>query len=125
MIYLTLSDLLHVADRTLGEVPLARDEGLLASAVARPQTTVFGDDAYPDVYTKAGALLHSIARNHALVDGNRRLALAGTVTFLGINGLRLEMTNDEAYDFVIDVAVGRLSEATDIGKVLSEHTGPY
>ena len=125
MIYLTLSDLLHVAERTLGEAPLVRDEGLLASAVARPQTTVFGNDAYPDVYTKAGALLHSIARNRALVDGNKRLALAGTLTFLGINGLRLEMTNDEAYDFIIDVAVGRLSEVAEIAKVLAERTGPY
>jgi len=125
VIYLTLGDLLHIAERTLGETPLLRDEGLLASAAARPQTTVFGEDAYPDVHTKAAALLHSIARNRALVDGNKRLGLAGTLVFLGVNGLRLEMTNDEAYDFVIDVAVGRLAEVGDIATVLAEHTGPY
>ena len=125
MIYLTLGDLLHIAERTLGETPLLRDEGLLASAAARPQTTVFGEDAYPDVHTKAAALIHSNARNRALVDGNKRLGLAGTLVFLGVNGLRLEMTNDEAYDFVIDVAVGRLAEVGDIATVLAEHTGPY
>jgi len=74
MIYLTLEELLHVVERTLGEA-LVRDHGLLESALARPQTSVFGDDAYPTVEEKAAALLHSIARNHALVDSNERLPL--------------------------------------------------
>jgi death-on-curing protein len=65
-------------------------------------------DAHPDLNTKAAALLHSIARNHALVDGNKRLALAGTIAFFGLNGRRLTLTNDEAYDLVMAVAEGRL-----------------
>jgi death-on-curing protein len=117
MIYLTLEELLHVAERTLGEV-LVRDHGLLESAVARPQTSVFGEDAYPTVEEKAAALLHSIARSHALVDGIKRLALAGTIAFLGMNGWRLTLSNDEAYDLVMAVAAGELEEVTKIASML-------
>ena len=124
MIYLTMAELLHVAERTLGEV-LVRDHGLLESALARPQTTVFGEVAYPDLEHKAAALLHSLARNHALVDGNQRLSLAGTIAFLGMNGRRLTLTNDEAYDFVIAVATGELDEVTDIAKILTDHSEPW
>jgi death on curing protein len=118
MIYLTLPELLHVAQRTLDELPV-RDHGLLESAVARPQTTVFGRDAYDTVEEKAAALLHSIARNHALVDGNKRLALAGAIAFLGMNGWRLTLTNDEAYDLVMAVATGELDEVGAIAARLA------
>jgi death on curing protein len=117
MIYLTLEELLYVAERTLGEV-LVRDHGLLESALARPQTTVFGDDAYPTLEEKAAALLHSIARNDALVDGNKRLSLAGTIAFLGMNAWRLTLSNDEAYDLVMAVASGELNDVTKIGSIL-------
>ncbi len=114
MIYLTLPELLHVAERTLGpEVPV-RDHGLLESALARPQATPFGLDAYDGLEEKAGALLHSLARNHALVDGDKRLALAATIAFLGLNGYRLTLTNDEAYTLVIEVASGLLDDVADI-----------
>ena len=114
MIYLTLPELLHVAERTLGpEVPV-RDYGLLESALARPQATAFGLDAYDGLEEKAGALLHSLARNHALVDGNKRLALAATIAFLGLNGYRLTLTNDEAYTLIVEVATGLLDDVADI-----------
>lgn len=114
MIYLTLPELLHVAERTLGpEVPV-RDYGLLESALARTQATAFGLDAYDGLEEKASALLHSLARNHALVDGNKRLALAATIAFLGLNGYRLTITNDEAYTLVIEVASGLLDDVADI-----------
>ena len=114
MIYLTLPELLHVAERTLGpEVPV-RDHGLLESALARPRATAFGVDAYDTLEEKAAALLHSLARNHALVDGNKRLALAATIAFLGLNGYRLTLTNDEAYTLVIEVASGQLDDVADI-----------
>lgn len=124
MIYLTMAELLHIAERTFGEV-LVRDHGLLESALARPQTSVFGQDAYADLEHKAAALLHSLARNHPLVDGNKRLALAGIIAFLGINGKRLTLTNDEAYDFVIAVATGELDEVADIATVLAGNSGPW
>ena len=118
MIYLEFEDLLHVANRTLaGDVPV-RDAGLLESALARPRATVFGKDAYPTTATKAAALLHSLARNHALVDGNKRLALAATIAFLGLNGQRLTLTNDEAYDLVIDVASGQIEDIDAIAAQL-------
>jgi death-on-curing protein len=122
VIYLDLDSLLHVAARTLGCEPVIRDYGLLESALARPRACAFGEDAYPDLVTKAAALLHSLARNHALVDGNERLALAATIAFLGINGHRLMLSDDEAYDLVIAVATGTLDDVSDIAKVLREYT---
>jgi death on curing protein len=103
--YLDLDDLLDLARLLLGDPPPVRDLGLLGSAVARPQTTVFGQDAYPDVVTKAAALLQSVVNNHALVDGNKRLGWLATAVFLELNGVRSsEISNDEVYAFVIWVA---------------------
>jgi death-on-curing protein len=121
VIFLDLEDLVHVARRTLGAEPVVRDWGLLESALARPQASAFGTDAYSDIEEKTAALLHSLARNHALVDGNKRLALAATVAFLGINGHRLTFTNDEVYDFVIAVATGELDEVSEIAAVIRAH----
>lgn len=117
MIYLELDDLLHVAGRVLATVEV-RDVGLLEAALARPRASAFGDDAYPGVYDKAAALLHSIARNHALIDGNKRLALAAAIAFLGLNGHRLTLSNDQAYDLTIAVAAGALDDVHEIGRRL-------
>ncbi len=108
--YLDLGDLLDLARRFLGEPPPVRDMGLLGSAVARPQTTVFGEDAYPDIWTKATALLHSIVNNHALVDGNKRLGWLATAVFLEMNDSSVsEASNDEVYDLVLTVATGNIT----------------
>lgn len=124
MIYLTLPELLHIAERVLGSPPRVRDIGLLEAAVARPQATAFSAAAYPDLDSKAAALLHSLARNHALIDGNKRLALAAVIAFYGVNGRRLTLTNDGAYDLVIDVATGRLDSVDDIARLLRSATEP-
>lgn len=124
MIYLTLPELLHVAERTLGPDVPVRDHGLLESALARPRATAFGEDAYEGLEEKAAALLHSLARNHALVDGNKRLALAGTIAFLGINGRRLTLTNDESYTLIMDVASGQLDDVADIAERLRHGNEP-
>lgn len=124
MIYLTLDELLVIAARVIdGDVAL-RDAGLLESAVARPQTTVFGADAYPDLHSKSAALLISICKNHALIDGNKRLALAATIVMLGVNGWVLTMTNDEAYDLVIAVASGDLNEVPEVADPLRAGSRP-
>jgi death-on-curing protein len=124
VIYLDLDDLLHIAARTLDEVQV-RDAGLLESASARPQSTAFGDDAYPSIHGKAAALLHSLARNHPLVDGNKRLALAATIAFYGMNGLRLTLSNDEAYELVMAVAAGQLDDIEAIATRLESSTSAW
>lgn len=125
MIYLSPAELLHVADRATGGEVVVRDHGLLASAAARPQTTVLGADAYPRLVDKAAALMHSLARNHALVDGNMRLALAGTIAFLGVNGHRLTLSNDEAYDLTMAVAAGELDDVATIADRIAPALYPW
>ena len=124
MIYLSLTELLHVAERTLGPDVQVRDHGLLEAAAARPQTSVFGADAYPTLNEKAAALVHSIVGNHALVDGNKRLGLAALLAFLGVNGSRLTMTNDEAYEFIMRIARGELRDVQAIATLLESATEP-
>ena len=87
IVYLDLPSLLDLAELILGAPPLVRDMGLLSSAAARPATVAFGVEAYEDIWTKAGALLQSIALNHALIDGNKRLAWVAARVFLDLNGV--------------------------------------
>ena len=124
MIFLELEDLLHIANRSLGAPPEIRDLGLLESALARPLTTVFGDDAYPGLFEKAAALLHSLARNHALVDGNKRVAMDATLAFLALNGYEITLQDDGLYDLVIRVATGRLDDVPELGALLERSTEP-
>lgn len=104
--YLTLEDLIGLV-RRLGVGPV-RDIGLLDAAVARPRSSVFGADAYPSFCLKAAALLHSLVRNHALADGNKRLGWLATVVFLDLNGHPVSLDHDTAFDLAIAVAEGRL-----------------
>ena len=122
MIYLALPDLVYIAERATGGKVAVGDPGLLESAAARPQATAFGTDAYLDLNAKAAALLHSLARNHALVDGNKRLALGALIAFNGINGRRLTLTNDAAYDLVMQIATGQLDSVNDIAAILEKST---
>lgn len=125
MIYLTPAELVYVAERATGGQVAVRDHGLLASAAARPRTTVSGADAYPAVEEKAAALMHSLARNHTLVDGTKRLALAGMIAFLGVNGYRLTLSNDDAYDLTVAVAAGELDDvATIAARIRAALHGP-
>lgn len=103
--FLDLDDLVTLARGLLGDPPPIRDIGLLGAAAARPQTTVFGEDAYPDLVTKAAALLQSIVGNHALVDGNKRLGWLATAVFLELNGVRASRAaNDDVFELVMWVA---------------------
>ncbi|HEX4868023.1 MAG TPA: Fic family protein [Acidimicrobiales bacterium] len=106
--YLDTDDLIDLAALLLGDPPPIRDLGLLGSAAARPRASAFGEDAYPDLWTKAAALLHSILKNHALDDGNKRLGWLATAVFLEINGRRVtDVPNDAVYNFVIAVTIGQ------------------
>ena len=105
--YLDLDDLMYLATLLLGDPPPVRDVGLLGAAAVRPQVSAFGEDAYPDVWGKAAALLQSIVKNHPLVDGNKRLGWLATAVFLHINGLTAERAgNDAVYELVMSVAEG-------------------
>ncbi|HKZ21345.1 MAG TPA: type II toxin-antitoxin system death-on-curing family toxin [Acidimicrobiia bacterium] len=105
--YLTLEDLLGLV-RRLGLGPV-RDLGLLDAAVARHQSSAFGEDAYPTVKLKAAALLHSIVTNHALVDGNKRLGWLATTVFLDVNDEPVDLDDDDAFQLVLDVAEGSIT----------------
>ena len=124
MIYLTLPELVYIAERVTGGKVAIRDVGLLEAATARPQATAFGSDAYPDLHAKAAELVHSLARNHALVDGNKRLALGALIAFYGVNGRRLILTNDAAYKLIMQVAGGELDSVGEIAAILETATGP-
>lgn len=118
--YLTEEQLVGLAKKLFDDPPPIRDFGLLGAAAARPQTSAFGEDAYPDIWTKAAALLHSIVKNHPLIDGNKRLGWFATAFFLGANQVeKIDGTTDEAYDLVIRVATTEIS-VDEIAEELSQ-----
>ena len=107
--HLDIEDLLTVAREATGAEPRVGDWGLLESALARPRATVFGQDAYPDLHTKAAALLQSLACNHGFIDGNKRTAWTACRTLLAINDEWVSAHEDERFEFVMQVATGLLS----------------
>ena len=118
-----LEDLLHIAAK-IQQTPTAavRDYGLLESALARPQASIFGQDAYPTLHEKIAALMHSIARNHALVDGNKRLAWVTARAVYRLNDRDMRAPSvDEGEEFVLAIACGEL-EVPEIAKTLAEWT---
>ena len=117
--YLDADDLLTIAQYAIDGDVGVRDHGLLASAAARPQASAFGADAYPDLHLKAAALLHSLARNHPLVDGSKRLAWLATYVFLEINGHTPTATQDDVFELVMAVAAGTLDDLEKIAAQLA------
>ncbi|GAA0996570.1 type II toxin-antitoxin system death-on-curing family toxin [Subtercola frigoramans] len=112
--YLGLDDVYRVVERFGFDV---RDAGLLSSALARPSSSMYGVDAYVSIDEKAAALLESLSRNHALVDGNRRTAWTATVLFLWINGFEHYFTADEAFELVVGVASGSTDLASSAARL--------
>ena len=104
--YLRLEDLLQLA-ADLGDL-VVRDLGLLEAAAQRPQTTLYGREAYPTIHQKAAVLLESLARNHALVDGNKRISWLAVVVFYDVNALALDAPDDDAYALIIAVSTGEI-----------------
>jgi death-on-curing protein len=119
--YLDLEDVLDAAEIAIAPAELkVRDIGLLESAVARPQASAFGEDAYPDLFLKAVALMESLARNHALIDGNKRLAWVATRYFLIRNGTDVRASSAVEGDrYVREVAQGMV-ELADIARRLRD-----
>jgi death-on-curing protein len=108
--YLTAEQALLSSRYAVGGPVQVRDLGLLDAAVNRPRAGMFGQEAYPDLLTKAAALLHSLVSNHPLVDGNKRLAWLGTYVFCAKNGVELAPADDDAFDLVMAIASGELDD---------------
>jgi death-on-curing protein len=117
--HLTTEQTLRIARQAVGGPVHVRDLGLLDAAVHRPQASVLGQDAYPELLTKAAALMHSLARSHPLVDGNKRLAWLATYVFCAKNGVELDPVDDDAYDLVIGVAAGAIDDVGEIARTLA------
>ena len=125
--FLDTDDLIELARRLLGDPPPVRDVGLLAAAAASPQASAFGSDAYPDIWTKAAALLQSVVNNHALIDGNKRLGWLATAVFLELNGASVTAApNHDVYELVMRVAAEEVSveEIADLLRELSQPLRP-
>ncbi|MGH8697113.1 MAG: type II toxin-antitoxin system death-on-curing family toxin [Burkholderiales bacterium] len=113
IVWLEKALVLAIHDRQLAEhggSPGVRDEGLLESALARPQQLYAYGDPAPDLADLAAALAHGLARNHPFVDGNKRTAHVAYRTFLALNGTELDATDEEKYLTMIALAEGKLSE---------------
>ena len=114
--FLTVHELIEIGQALIADFRI-RDLGLLESAAARPQTSVFGKDAYVTFPEKAAALMHSMARNHALIDGNKRLAWSATRTFCLINGFDINLDIDSAEKIVVGAAAGEY-DVTELSRLL-------
>jgi death-on-curing protein len=110
--YLTVEEVAQI-NADLTGAALLRDAGLLASAVGRPAQTVFGNDAYHDLYTKVAALFESLACNHAFTDGNKRTAVVAAIHMLNWNGYDFIASDTE----VVDVAVATAQHQVDLPKL--------
>ena len=124
MLFLASSEILRIAERVVPGATV-RDAGLIEAAAARPQAMLEGRYAYPDVVHMAAALTASLVCNHALIDGNKRLGLACLIVFLRMNGFRLDMNNDEAYELIYGIASGTCRSVPEIATILAAKTGPY
>lgn len=125
-IYLELEEVLAIHDAIEPAQPQIRDIGAIQSALGRPRVTAFGEDAYPTIWEKAAALLHSLACNHGWLEGNKRTAWVATMTFLEINGHPLNPGFDqyEAEELVVDIAESRISDVPAIAAELVKYARP-
>ncbi len=124
ILYLSAQNVIDQLAGYLGHPPEIRDLGLLESAVARPQATGYGQDAYPTLHDKAAALMHSLASNHALVDGNKRAALLGATAMLNLNGWQLTAYMWDLFEEVMAIARGDLDDVPKIAGFLRENSVP-
>jgi death-on-curing protein len=115
--YLSAEDVARINELILSAEPIV-DFDLLEGSVLRPQTTVAGHDAYPDIHAKAAAIFHSLIRNHPFIDGNKRTAVTATIVFYGLNGWWINTDDGDVVALAIDVAEGQIG-VDQIAKRLS------
>lgn len=107
MRYLAVSEVVLINQQEIGNDLLA-DFGLLEAAVLRPQQSVFGADAYPDIHTKAAAMMHSLIRNHAFIDGNKRTGVLAAILFYNLNGFQIDAAQEDVVALAVDIAEGQI-----------------
>ena len=117
--YLELDDLLAAADAALGGRAEVLDVGLLQAAVARPQATAFGEDAYRTLDEKAAALLQSIVAGHPLIDGNKRLGWIALRLFYRLNDADVRPAAEDAFELLVSVASGERRDVPQIAEALA------
>ena len=120
--FLDQASVLRIHDRQIrkyGGTSGVRDIGLLESAVAQPQASFGGQLLHTTIHQQAAAYLYHLAMNHPFVDGNKRTAFAAMDAFLRLNGYRLNLSNEQAYQLVLDVVQKTLSKE-DLGDRLVE-----
>ena len=111
--FLIISQVLNIHQRQIqrfGGTSGVRDEGLLDSALAQPQATFGGELLHPTIHEQATAYLYHLAMNHPFIDGNKRTAFAVMLTFLSLNGYTLNLSQEQAYNLVIQVVQKEISK---------------
>ncbi len=116
--YLDREDVLTAIEARLGRPPEIRDHGVLEAALHRPQATWYGQDIYPDLDTKAAALLLSLVGNGPLVEGSKRMGWIATRLFYVLNGRDLRMPADQAYELVVRIAAGEEDDVAEVAATL-------
>jgi death on curing protein len=119
--YVSVEQVIRINARVQQGEALVHDRNMLESAVARPMTSAFGEDAYPTIIDKAAALLHSLVLNHPFVDGNKRTATLATIAFLYLNNIRVKWDEKQALEFIVETAEGKHNVSV-IAQWLTENT---
>lgn len=121
--FLEIADIIDIHQILLeqfGGMPGVRDEGLLESALSQPQATFFGELLHPTIHEQAAAYLYHIAKNHPFLDGNKRTAYGAMEAFLRLNGYNLDISDEEAYNMVMQVAQSEMTKE-ELSSLLEEH----
>ena len=104
--YLNIVEMMIINEEIIGAQSRLRDVDLLESAVLRPQSSAFGQDAYPTIIDKAAAQFHSLLRNHAFVDGNKRTSVVALLMFLRLNGYNVRWNAEHTLAMILKIATG-------------------
>lgn len=121
--FLQIADVLEIHQILIdlfGGMPGIRDEGLLESALSQPQATFFSELLQPTIHEQAAAYLYHLAKNHPFLDGNKRTAYGAMETFLRLNGYNINLSNEQAYNMVMQVAQGEMSKEA-LASLLEQH----
>jgi death-on-curing protein len=116
--YLSVDDVIDIAAVATQGQAMVRNRFVLESAVGQPTMTMFGEDLYPDLASKAAVLWYSIDHNQPFLDGNKRTAIESAKVFLAINGWRLDLHGDALYDLAMQVATGAIKDPEGLAEIL-------